>query len=160
MKLGKDLLWLRHYHYDVFEPFDKEPKDGIDTTDKSPTHFQFQMNEAGEINAVSVPLEPTIAPLKFSKTPKPKTLSKDSLIKFTGDYELGTVVVKVYVKDEKTLFVLVPGQPDYELVPVDTNKFMLKILSGYYVQFDVNDHGITTGLSFLQPNGNFKAKKK
>jgi hypothetical protein len=54
----------------------------------------------------------------------------------------------------------VPGQPDYELVPVDTNKFVLKILSGYYVQFDVNDHGITTALSFLQPNGNFKAKKK
>ncbi len=159
-KMGKDILWLRHYHYDVFEPFDKDPKDGIDTTDKSPTHFQFQMNEAGEINAVNLPLEPTLAPLKFSKTPKPKTISKDELIKFSGDYELGAVVVKVYVKDEKTLFVLVPGQPDYELVPVDTNKFMLKILSGYYVQFDVNDNGVTTGLSFLQPNGNFKAKKK
>jgi hypothetical protein len=42
--MGKDLLWLRNYHYDIFEPFDKDPIDGIDTTDKSPTRFAFQMN--------------------------------------------------------------------------------------------------------------------
>ncbi len=159
-KIGKDLLWLRHYHYDIFEPFDKDPKDGIDTTDKSPLHFQFQMNEAGEINAVSLPLEATLPALKFSKTPKPKSITKEELVKYTGDYDLGGGVVKVYIKDEKTLFVLVPGQPDYELVPVDKNKFALKVAAGYYVQFDVSDDGVTTALSFLQPNGNFKATKK
>ncbi len=76
-----------------------------------------------------------------------------------GDYNLSGATVKVYVKDNSTLFVLVPGQPDYELNNVGKNKFALKVAEGYYVQFDVNDNGITTALTFLQPNGNFKASK-
>jgi hypothetical protein len=159
--MGKDVLWLRHYHYDVFEPFDIDPKDGIDTTDKSPTHFAFQLNEAGDVNAVLLPLESNLAPLKFSKTPKPKVITVDELKKYEGDYDLaGAAIVKVYIKDNKTLYVLVPGQPDYELVAVEKDKFSLKILNGYFVQFDVTDKGVSTGLTFIQPNGNFKAKKK
>jgi hypothetical protein len=44
----------------------------------------------------------------------------------------GAAIVKVYIKDNKTLFVLVPGQPDYELVPVEKDKFSLKIINGYF----------------------------
>jgi len=54
----------------------------------------------------------------------------------------------------------VPGQPDYELVPLGKDKFGLKVAPGYFVQFDVNDKTETTALTFQQPNGNFKAKKK
>jgi hypothetical protein len=54
----------------------------------------------------------------------------------------------------------VPGQPEYELMNVDTNKFALKILDGYFILFDVTDKNVTTALTFIQPNGNFKAKKK
>jgi hypothetical protein len=159
--MGKDVLWLKHYHYDVFEPFDIDPKDGIDTTDRSPTRFAFQLNEAGDINAVLLPLESNLAPLKFSKTAKPKAITVEELKKYEGDYDLaGAAIVKVYIKNNKTLFVLVPGQPDYELVPVEKDKFSLKILNGYFVQFDTNDKSVTTGLTFIQPNGNFKAKKK
>ena len=158
--LGKDILWLRHYHYDIFEPFDKDPKEGIDTSEKSDLHFQFQMNEAGDIDAINLPLEPTLTPLKFRKGAKPKSISSEELTKYIGDYELGGAVVKIYSKDNKTLFALVPGQPDYELVPVDKNKFALKVISGYYVQFDTNEKEEISGLTFLQPNGNFKAKKK
>jgi len=159
-RIGKDLLWLRHYHYDIFEPFDKDPADGIDTTNKGPLRFQFQMNEAGDINAASLALEPTLPALKFNKTPKPKEITKEELEKYVGEYEFNGVTAKVYIKDEKTLFILVPGQPDYELVPIDKNKFSIKIISGYYIQFEMNDNGGTTGLTFMQPNGNFKAKKK
>lgn len=158
--LGKDILWLRHYHYDIFEPFDKDPKDGIDTSEKSDLHFQFQMNEAGDIDAINLPLEPTLTPLKFTKGAKPKSISTEELTKYIGDYELGGAVVKIYSKENKTLFALVPGQPDYELVPIDKNKFALKVISGYYIQFDTNEKEEISGLTFLQPNGNFKAKKK
>ena len=159
-RLGKDQLWLRHYHYDIFEPFGKDPADGIDTTNKNQLRFQFQMNEAGDINTVNLALEPTLSPLKFNKTPKAKEVTKEELQKYVGEYELGGVTAKVYIKGEKTLYVLVPGQPDYELVPIDKNKFSLKILSGYFVQFELNDKEESTGLTFMQPNGNFKAKKK
>ena len=159
-KLGKDLLWLRHYHYDIFEPFDKDPADGIDTTDKSPLHLQFHMSEAGELNAVSLTLEPTLPALKFNKTPRPKEITKEELQKYVGGYESNGITAKVYVKDDKILYILVPGQPDYELVPVDKNKFAIKVISGYYIQFEMNDKGESTDLTFMQPNGNFKAKKK
>lgn len=159
-KLTKDKWWLRHYHYDVFEPFEADPKEGIDTADKGPLHIQFNMNESGDISEATLALEPTLSPLHFTKTPKAKEITKEELAKYVGDYEIGGAIAKVYIKGEKTLYVVVPGQPDYELIPVDKNKFSLKILSGYYVQFDVTDKGESTGLSFLQPNGNFKAKKK
>lgn len=159
-RLGKEQLWLRHYHYDIFEPFNNDPKDGIDTADKSQLRFQFQMNEAGDINTVNLALEPTLPPLKFNKTPKPKAITKEELQKFVGEYEFNGVAAKVYIKDDKTLYILIPGQPDYELIPIDKNKFSLKLLSGFYIQFEVNDTGQTTDLTFMQPNGNFKAKKK
>jgi len=160
-KMGKDNLWLRNFHYDIFEPFDKDPIDGIDTTDKSPTRFAFQMNESGDISSVQIGIEPTLPPIKFEKTVKPKDISADELNKYVGDYDLsGQAIVKVYIKDNKTLFVLVPGQPDYELIPIEKDKFSLKIINGYFVQFEINDKAESTGLTFIQPNGNFKAKKK
>jgi CubicO group peptidase (beta-lactamase class C family) len=159
-KIGKDVLWLRHFHYDIFEPFDKDPAEGIDTTDKSPLHFQFTMNEGGDINAVMLQLESTLAPLKFTKTPKPKEITAAELQKYVGDYDLKAAVVKVYIKDNKTLFVIVPGQPEYELIPVEKDKFALKIINGYFVQFEVNDAGEATALTFIQPNGSFKASRK
>ncbi len=160
-KMGKDVLWLRNYHYDIFEPFEKDPLEGIDTTQRSPTRVAFQMNEAGDINAAQMGIEPTLPPLLFNKTPKPKEITVDELKKYEGDYDLaGAATAKVYIKDNKTLFVLVPGQPDYELVAVEKDKFSLKILNGYFVQFEINDKAVSTGLTFIQPNGNFKATKK
>ncbi len=159
VQAGKDKWWLKHYHYDIFEPFDVDPKKGIDTTDTGPLRVQFNMTEAGEINNLAILLEPTLAPLLFSKTVKPKSITKEELAKYLGEYELGPTVIKLILKDDKTLFAVIPNQPEYELIPVDTDKFALKVLKGYYVQFDVSE-GKTTALTFLQPNGNFKAKKK
>lgn len=159
-RIGKDQLWLHHYHYDIFEPYDKDPDDGIDTSEKSGLRFQFEMNQAGDISEVEVALEPTLAPLKFTRKPKPKETTKEELQKYTGEYQISTATVKVYIKNDKTLFVMIPGQPEYELVPVEKDKFALKTLSGYFVQFDVSPTGETTALVFVQPNGNFKAVRK
>ena len=104
-------------------------------------------------------LEPTLPALKFNKTPRPKEITKEELQKYVGGYESNGITAKVYVKDDKILYILVPGQPDYELVPVDKNKFAIKVISGYYIQFEMNDKGESTDLTFIQPNGNFKAKK-
>jgi CubicO group peptidase (beta-lactamase class C family) len=159
-RIGKDILWLRHYHYDIFEPFGKDPEDGIDTSNRSSLRFQFQMNEGGDISSASVQLEQTLEPLKFEKKPRVKEISASTLQKYTGEYELAGAIAKVYVKDEKTLYVLVPGQTDYELVPIEKNRFSIKIANGYFVEFSENSAGEITELTFVQPNGNFKAKKK
>lgn len=66
--------------------------------------------------------------------------------------------MKVSVKNN-TLFTLVPGQPEYEMSALGNDRFALKILSGYYVQFEIKDKEVTQ-LIFQQPNGNFAAKRK
>jgi hypothetical protein len=38
--------------------------------------------------------------------------------------------------------------------------FNFKALSGYSVQFEKDEKGSVTSLSFIQPNGTFKAKRK
>ena len=156
---GKSTWWLRHKQYDIFDVFDKNIKDGIDTSANS-SPMQFQMNTNGDIISVEMNLESTLKPISFTKTPKAKEITKDSLQKYVGDYELSGMILKVFIKNEKTLTFTVPGQPEYELVPIDKNKFSIKILAGFTVQFNVNDKNEVFELLSIQPNGTFKATKK
>jgi CubicO group peptidase (beta-lactamase class C family) len=158
-QIGTHSFWLRHFHYDMFEPFDNDKKYGIDTSDKSQP-MQFQTNTAGDIQSLSFPFEPSSKPIEFVKTPKPTEISKDSLQKYVGEYELAGITTKIYIKNERTLFLFVPGQPEYELVPTDKNKFAIKSLAGYNVQFNANDKNEVVELLFIQPNGTFKATRK
>lgn len=157
---GKQTWWLRQYHYDVFEPFDVDETKGIDTSDKSNLRLNFRTNDMGEISELLTVIEPSLPPLKFERKPKPKVLTKEDLKKYTGDYELSGATVNVYIKDDKTLVAKVPGQPDYELIPLGNDKFSLKVAAGFYIQFEVNNQQETTALTFMQPNGNFKATRK
>jgi CubicO group peptidase (beta-lactamase class C family) len=151
--------WLKHLQYDIFQPFDKDPKEGIDSTDKSDP-LQFQMNTDGEIESVDLKLEPALKPISFTRTIKGKEISKDSLQKFVGEYALGGVIMKVFIKDPNTLYLFVQGQPEYELVAIDKNKFSIKALTGYSIQFNANAENEIIELLAIQPNGTFKATKK
>ncbi len=154
-------VWLRHYHYDVFETFGIDKEEGIDTTGGSQLNIQFLMSPAGEINILSMPLQPGLDDLRFKRTPKPKEITKTELEKYVGEYEFSPgASAKFYIKGEKTLYAFIEGQPEYELIPTDKNKFSLKILPGYSVQFDENEKGEIVSASFIQPNGTFKATKK
>ena len=158
-KTGNKVLWLRHNNYDVFDLFIKDDDGGIDTTN-SLINAQFQLNTEGDIESVSIPFEAKIKPIEFRKQLAAKEISKEVLQKYIGDYDIGGVTAKIFLKNEKTLYALIPGQPEYELIPVDKDKFAIKILSGYFILFAINDAGKVTGLTFMQPNGNFKAVKK
>ena len=152
-------LYLRHYHYDIFNLWDKDEVADNDTANVEGIKISFRMDEGGNIVAASLPLEGPIKPIVFTKTAKAKLVSRDSLQKYVGDYTLAAVTVKVYVKGENTLFVFVPGQPEYELMATDKDKFVLKALEGYSVQFSGNAKGEITELMFVQPNGSFKATR-
>ncbi len=154
-------IWLQHYHYDVFQAYEVHKTDGIDTTQPGGLKIQFTTSEAGEINAAVMTLEEGLKPMEFVRKPRPKAVTAAELKKYEGEYELAPgALAKIYVKGEKTLYAFVEGQPEYELVPTDKNKFVIKVLSGYSILFEENNKGEVTGLSFIQPNGTFKAKKK
>lgn len=156
-RLPADSFFLRHYHYDVFELKGYDKNDGADTS-AGGLRVTFRYNDAGKISVLQIPFEPGVKPVEFLYKPKAKNVTKDELTKYTGNYDLPGVVVKVYTKGD-VLYVAVPGQPDYETVPVGNHTFTLKVLDGYSVQFEVTGNEVLS-VSFIQPNGTFKAKKK
>lgn len=153
--------FLRHYHYDIFELFPIDKKEGIDTTQKAQINIQYHMNATGDIDMISLPIQPGLKDIEFNRIPKPREITKADLEKYVGDYELQPgAVAKFYIKGEKTLYAFIEGQPEYELVATDKNKFELKVMKGYSVQFEENAKGEIISASFVQPNGTFKAKRK
>ena len=99
--------------------------------------------------------------IEFKKKVESIEVSKADLEKYVGEYELpGPALVKVYIKGEKTLMLVVPGQPEYELLAVKKDIFNLKAISGYSVRFERNEKDEITAVFFIQPNGTFKAMRK
>lgn len=159
--LGHQRVWLRHNQYDLFEPFYVDKKLGIDTSQHGGQRFNFITGLTGEVERVAInDMEPSLNhPLEFTRQLIAKTISAAELHQYEGDYELGAMVAKVAVKAEKALSLTVPGQPEYELVYLGADKFAIKNLNGYKVEFE-RTGGKITGCAFVQPNGTFKAKKK
>ncbi len=152
-------LWLQHYHYDIFQPLEIDPVEGIDTSDAPDFKFQFITDLNGNISAFRTMFEPGLQPIEFTRKEKEVALTAEMLKKYEGEYELPGASAKVYTKGN-TLFAFVPGQPEYELTSVGNDKFNFKALSGFALQFHKDDKGNVNAVSFIQPNGTFKAAKK
>jgi CubicO group peptidase (beta-lactamase class C family) len=152
---NKGTAFLHHYHYDVFSvrsTDDKEPNDN--------TKLRFITTERGDIGSFETHLEPSIKDIVFTRQAPSIAMKKSDLEKYVGEYVLGGMTAKIYIRGENTLMLLVPGQPDYELVPVKKDEFDLKVVKGYSVRFEVNDKNEVTAVNFVQPNGTFKATRK
>lgn len=152
-------FYLRHFHYDVFEPFEVTAS-GIDTTDTGSLRLNFGTNDSGEISFVKIKVEPTLDPIEFKHTPESIEVDKETLASYVGDYELAGTPIKVYLKKEKILYLFVTGQPEYELIATDKHKFSFKTLEGFKVEFLESDDKAINEVMIIQPNGSFKAVRK
>lgn len=155
---GDNKVQLKHMYYDVFEPHDVDKMGNVDTS-SSKMLFNFSSNNEGKISGLSVQLDADRDPVLFNYKKELKILTQSELANLAGDYTLGAAVVKVTIKGS-TLFVFVPGQPEYETKQVDTDTFELTNLKGFGVKFEVAPNKKATSMSFIQPNGTFKALRK
>ncbi|MEP6582955.1 MAG: alpha/beta hydrolase-fold protein [Ginsengibacter sp.] len=87
-------------------------------------------------------------------------LTAQQLQKYTGEYiiEEVSLTASLAIKDN-TLWASVPGQGEFELVPVALNSFKIKNLDGYKIHFEM-DGDKPKGFTSIQPNGTFKATLK
>jgi CubicO group peptidase (beta-lactamase class C family) len=167
--LDKDTLWvnynafirkwyMRHYHYDVFEVLTA----GVSPEEQGGegNKVRFLINNKGEIGSFETQMDASVKDITFTRVPPALALTKNDLQQYVGEYELGGVMAKVYIRGENTLMVLVQGQPDYEMVPTKKHEFDLKTMQGFSVRFELNDKGQVVAASFVQPNGTFRAVKK
>ncbi len=74
------------------------------------------------------------------------------LSKYTGNYDFEGTTLKVALRDN-ALFLVVDGQPDMELAPVSKDKFGVKYMDGYTIQFTTDDDGNVTKFTFTTPDG-------
>ena len=151
-------MYLKHFHYDIFDVYE-ETNTGIDTSGRALIKVNFIANEAGDISYAKLKMEPTIDPIEFKRTPNIIDVTNETLEKYIGKYELNETPIKVYIREDK-LFVFVPGQPEYELLPTDKHKFSFKALEGFKVEFLESLDGSINEVNFIQPNGTFKVTRK
>ena len=156
--IAGEKAWLKHYHYDVFEFKSADPKDDSEESDEARFLINFRTANNGKINSASMDLDEPEKSTVFDRQSIKVELSGDDLNKYVGEYDLEGLTVKIYLKGT-TLMVLVPGQPDYETVSVGNDTFDLAIAKGYSVKFTV-ENGTAKAVTFVQPNGNFTAKRK
>ena len=98
--------------------------------------------------------------LVFKRVPDKSMRERAFLEQFVGVYEFLEMQFVVFLKDERTLSLTVPGQPDYELTPYKGNEFLAKGRSGMSVKFQRNASGTVTGIAATMPDGVFRALKK
>lgn len=148
----REKAYLNHTHYDIFKPYMVQDNI-VETEEGLGFNFNFKTNDLGDIEGAYLKIEPTLESLFFSRSPNEVTISEADLQQFVGSYLLSGAELKVFIKD-KNLTLVVPQQPDYTLIPVKENEFVIKGLSGYKAEFSGNK------LILHQPNGTFTATKK
>lgn len=151
-------MYLKPFSHDVFETYIM--KDGkVDDNEDLGIKFNFTSNDLGEIASADLKLEPTLEdPIKFKRTPKLSKVDKTLLEKYAGNYLLSGVTLTIR-SDETNLYLTVPGQPEYTLIPTSETTFVLKDLNGYKAEFESGKNE-SMKLKLIQPNGTFVAEKK
>lgn len=157
--LGRERVWLSHYHYDVFE-LKEIGGDGRADTASGGLKINFRTGFDGQVESAAIAMDdPSGDPVVFRRQPPATDVSAGQLQAYVGTYQISGMTIKVTVVDG-VLFMDVPGQTNYEIVARGGHYFKLKIADGYGVRFEVDDStGKTTAMHLIQPNGTFRADR-
>lgn len=145
---------LRHFHYDVFET----PQNALNRLERM--KVMFHTNWDGEIAGLSIPFQSGVKDIMYERVAEKSMRTAEFLRPLAGEFELGSRIATVFLRDDNVLVLNIPGQSPYELLPVRGTRFSLKGMTGFTVEFRKDAAGKVTDLAFYQPNGNFVAKRK
>jgi hypothetical protein len=141
---------MEQWHYDVFRAEDKALEISM--------MLNFETDDKGYISGFSTIAEPAVPSVVFKKLPS-KSLSDPAFLeKLAGKYVLDSQEMEFLVKAGK-LYASIPGQPLYELEPLQKMEFQIKGLNGFSVEFVLDKKGEVKEAKFNQPNGVFTAKR-
>lgn len=149
--LGRMELSLAHRHY---ETFDLEWHELAD----QPLVFAltFLAGPDGDVNALTVPFEPLVEPLRFDR--RPDTRGPEVLRRLCGTYAMGPIEIMVAMRGERTLTVATPGSQPLDLEPIGGLRFGVKDQPAITAEFELDDNGAVTRL-IAQPMGIFLPKE-
>lgn len=112
----------------------------------------------GRVSQLSVPLEPQVDAIAFSRLPDRRLSEPAFLARLAGDYTIPNQPVTLPCR--APCWCCRPlGGPRYRLVPSGINEFIIEGLNGFSVTFTIDEKGPATEAVFIQPNGVFVAKR-
>jgi CubicO group peptidase (beta-lactamase class C family) len=154
--LNKVTRTVEHYHYDVFQV----PADPLDNLQKMKLQFLTDMD--GEISGISMPLQPDVKDIVFTRMPDRQLRERSFIEPFAGDYEIAgsPVPLKVSLRGENALIISVPGQPDYKLNPKRGTTFQLADIPGITIEFKRDTQGKVSEAALNQLGTVVVLKKK
>jgi CubicO group peptidase (beta-lactamase class C family) len=156
VKINKLPLHMKHFHYDVFEvPYD--PQDPF-----SKQKLAFFTDLAGDIFSLSMPLEPRVKDIVFTRMPDKQLTDHAFLATLVGEYEFpgDPTPYTAALRGDHTLVISRPGEPERELLPRRGTRFDLKGLEGYSIEFKLDASGKVSEAVFYTPDTVLIIKRK
>lgn len=151
-RLGTLGVTLHHRRRDLFDATADEPL--LADFDLA---FHFETGRSGDVEAVTVPLEPAAEPIRFERQAPPHLRDPTFLEGLTGDYRVAGMTVEIRMRGERRLVFRQPGA-SAELVPVRGTRFRLEEQENATVEF-VLEEGEATGLVVRQGGRTFEGEK-
>jgi hypothetical protein len=139
---------LHHFHYDRFDSPDNEEY-GLFS-------LNFYTDPLGTVDRFVTSLDES--QVTFVRKVDASLSDVGVLTRYVGKYEQGATVLTFVLSNGK-LFLDIPGQPQYELVPYKTAKFRFKSFDDITIEF-IMDHGLVTAAKMTDPSGENTAIKK
>lgn len=143
---GTMKLSLAHRHYEIFDLTWHE-------LGEQPHLYPltFLPDPDGDITALTVPFEPSVEPLRFTRRPEPPDAAV--LEELCGTYAMGPVTAVIARKGDQALTAAVAGAPTLDLEPLRGLRFRVVGQPGT-AEFELDDSGAVARL-VAQPIGVF-----
>src|SRR5882724_2243658 len=156
VKLNNLTFHMKHYHYDVFEvPYD--PQDPF-----SKQKLAFFADLAGDISSLSMPLEPRVKDIVFTRMADKQLIQRSFIEPFAGQYAApgDPTPLTVELRGDHTLVIVRPGTPERELIPRRGTTFDIKGLEGFSMEFKRDASGKVTEAVYYRPDTVLILKRK
>ena len=144
---------LDHFHYDTFQ-IPANPKDEFEKL-----KVTFNTNLKGDISSLSMPLEPTVEPIVFTRVAEKRMFDPAFLGAFVGDYDTPGAPLSV-ILDGNALAFASQGRPKMALAPDHGSTFRIADRPGESVEFKQDSSGRIEGIVIYTPEGASFYKRK
>ncbi len=137
---------LQPWHFETFSAL----RNPDDPTFES-AQLTFRTSTAGRIDGVLLNIEPTVAPIVFTRQPDPRLRDAAYLQKFVGRYQLPAGPVATVSLRGNVVFWSQGGGAPTELEPEDGARFVVKAQRSLSIEFKLDASGKVTGARAVQP---------
>ncbi len=148
-------LKIEHVQYNYFKfSIDENVFDGSEAV-----NGEFTVAVDGSVSSLNIPFESSVKDIVFKKQLSTSLVINVDLQQYAGDYDFNGTIAKIYLTEGNTLKAAVPGQPEFDLIPIKQDEFAVKGAKGVTIKFERDEKGNIPACVFIQPNGTFRVKR-